>query len=129
MDICYKTFNAYFTPKEPEKNKTVDELAQEVLDGMWGNGNARKKALTEAGYDYQTVQNKVNEILYGKEIKVGSKIKLVQGCKQYHSLLGFASFVYNREYIVTQINGDRVVFSTNNGIVMGAVAKKNCIVV
>lgn len=129
MDICYKTFDAYFTPKEPVKNKTIDELAQEVLDGKWGNGNARKQALTNAGYDYQAVQNKVNDILYNKEIKVGSHIKLVQGCKQYNSIFGFASFVYNREYVVTEINKERVVFATANGIVMGAVAKKNCVVV
>ena len=43
--------------------KTVSELAQEVIDGKWGNGDARKKALTAAGYDYSAVQAKVNEIL------------------------------------------------------------------
>lgn len=43
--------------------KTVDELAKEVIEGKWGNGNARKKKLTAAGYDYNTVQAKVNQIL------------------------------------------------------------------
>lgn len=128
LDVCYKTFEAYFTPKEPENTKTVDELAQEVLAGMWGNGNTRKKRLTEAGYDYQKVQDKVNEIIYGKEIKVGSKIMIRQGAKQYNRPWGFASFVYQREYYVTQINGDRVVFATNNGIIMGAVNRKDCII-
>lgn len=43
--------------------KSVDELAQEVLDGKWGDGEDRKKRLEEAGYDYNAVQDRVNEIL------------------------------------------------------------------
>ena len=46
------------TPK-----KTVDQLAQQVLENKWGTGEARKEALTNAGYDYNAVQAKVNEIL------------------------------------------------------------------
>lgn len=43
--------------------KTVAELAKEVIDGKWGNGDERKKRLTEAGYNYSEVQAKVNEML------------------------------------------------------------------
>jgi len=43
--------------------KTVDELAHEVIDGKWGSGDSRKRALTECGYDYDAVQKRVNEIL------------------------------------------------------------------
>lgn len=46
--------------------KTVEQLAQEVLDGKWGSGDARKKSLENAGYDYTAVQNKVNELLASK---------------------------------------------------------------
>lgn len=52
--------------KPIEKKKSVDELAQEVLDGKWGNGEERKRRLTEEGYNYDEVQKKVNEILEGK---------------------------------------------------------------
>lgn len=45
--------------------KTVDEIAQEVINGLWGNGHDRKQKLTAAGYDYSVVQNRVNEILGG----------------------------------------------------------------
>lgn len=45
--------------------KTVSELAKEVLDGKWGNGAERKKKLTEAGYDYNAVQAKVNKLANG----------------------------------------------------------------
>lgn len=43
--------------------KTVDELAKEVIKGLWGNGAERKNRLTAAGYDYNAVQGKVNELL------------------------------------------------------------------
>lgn len=49
------------TPK-----KTVAEVAQEVIDGKWGNGDDRKNRLTAAGYSYASVQAKVNEILSSK---------------------------------------------------------------
>lgn len=48
---------------EPAPEKTIDELAAEVLEGKWGNGKERAERLTDAGYDYQAVQDRVNEIL------------------------------------------------------------------
>ncbi len=59
-DICFVDYAA----KKPAVKKVVDELAHEVLDGKWGNGDERKKRLTIAGYDYYAVQKRVNEILY-----------------------------------------------------------------
>ena len=43
--------------------KTTDTLAYEVIQGDWGNGEERKKRLEAAGYDYDAIQQKVNEIL------------------------------------------------------------------
>ena len=42
--------------------KSIDQLAVEVLAGIWGNGVIRNMKLTSAGYDYLTVQQRVNEI-------------------------------------------------------------------
>lgn len=50
------------TPKT-SSTKSVDEIAKEVIQGKWGNGEERKKKLTVAGYDYSVIQKKVNEIL------------------------------------------------------------------
>lgn len=50
------------TTKTTTTKKTVTEIAKEVLDGKWGNGEARKAALKKAGYDYAEVQAKVNEL-------------------------------------------------------------------
>lgn len=39
------------------------QIALEVIDGKWGNGEERRKRLTAAGYDYKSVQALVNKIL------------------------------------------------------------------
>lgn len=46
--------------EEPIKEKTTEELAQEVIAGKYGNGEDRKSAL---GDRYAEVQARVNEIL------------------------------------------------------------------
>ncbi len=46
---------------DPPK-KSVDEIAKEVLQGLWGVGQARADGLELAGYDYNEVQKRVNEI-------------------------------------------------------------------
>ena len=43
--------------------KSVDEIAREVIQGKWGNGEERKKRLIAAGYDYAEVQKKVNKLI------------------------------------------------------------------
>lgn len=43
--------------------RTIDQLAHEAIDGLWGSGDSRKTALTQAGHDYNAVQKRVNEIL------------------------------------------------------------------
>jgi GH25 family lysozyme M1 (1,4-beta-N-acetylmuramidase) len=48
---------------KPIPEISLEEIANEVLDGKWGNGLQRKNALTAAGWDYDEVQRKVNDIL------------------------------------------------------------------
>ena len=45
------------------KKKTNEEIAKEVIQGKWGNGIERRNRLTNAGYDYRTIQNIVNQML------------------------------------------------------------------
>lgn len=49
------------------KLHNLNTIAQEVIDGKWGNGENRKVLLTMYGYDYDLVQEKVNAILKDKE--------------------------------------------------------------
>ena len=66
----------------PAPAKSIDELAQEVIRGDWGNGQERKDRLTAAGYDYNAVQARVNEILAPKpapapRLNEGDTVKIV----------------------------------------------------
>ena len=45
--------------------KSVTEIAKEVISGKWGNGVERKQKLTLAGYDYKKIQAEVNRLLKG----------------------------------------------------------------
>lgn len=45
--------------------KSIDEIAKEVLNGKWGNGQDRKDRLVAAGYDATAVQKRVNELASG----------------------------------------------------------------
>ena len=71
-DICFvdypsitKTwYEAHAASDAPNRSeKTVTELAEEVIRGEWGNGEERRSRLTAAGYDYAAVQRRVNEML------------------------------------------------------------------
>ena len=58
--------------------KSIDEVAKEVIQGQWGNGEDRKNRLTSAGYDYAAVQNVVNQLLSKKSIDQIAK-EVIQG--------------------------------------------------
>lgn len=62
LDYTTKT-TASKTVAKKETKKSVDEVAKEVIAGKWGNGAERKKNLEAAGYDYNAVQKKVNQLL------------------------------------------------------------------
>lgn len=51
------------TTKKTTKKKSNKTIAQEVIDGKWGTGETRKKKLTDAGYDYKTIQALVNKMI------------------------------------------------------------------
>lgn len=58
------------TQPKPEPKpalKSVDEIAQEVIKGLWSTGNVRKSKLEAAGYNYNEVQKRVNELLSPKK--------------------------------------------------------------
>lgn len=49
--------------------KSVEQIAKEIIANKWGVGQERKNKLTAAGYNYDTIQKKVNEILKKEEEK------------------------------------------------------------
>ena len=43
--------------------KSNNEIAKEVIKGLWGNGNERRMRLESEGYNYKEIQDEVNKIL------------------------------------------------------------------
>lgn len=43
--------------------KSNETIANEVIQGKWGNGTDRKARLSTAGYDYNIIQSIVNRKL------------------------------------------------------------------
>ena len=60
-------------PVTNSQSKSIDTLAREVIAGNWGNGQERVNRLTSAGYNYDAVQDRVNEILSGNASKPTGK--------------------------------------------------------
>ena len=61
LDISYTQYG----DKVFNNSKSIEELAKEVIEGKYGNGEERKQKL---GNLYNKVQAKVNEILLGKKV-------------------------------------------------------------
>lgn len=61
----------------------------------------------------------------GAVLKVGDKVKVQANAPVYGKITKFSSFVYNTNLFVRQIDGDRIVVSTQaSGAITGAVDKK-----
>lgn len=77
MNICYRDLPAEIRGKStnvPVK-KSNEEIAEEVIAGLWSVGVDRKNKLTNAGYDYNAIQAIVNEKLQDKEEVVYYTVK------------------------------------------------------
>lgn len=61
MKIVNQKLGATSTPAK----KSNETIAQEVINGSWGNGNDRRRRLEAAGYNFNTIQNIVNQKLSG----------------------------------------------------------------
>ena len=71
LDVAYMDATAWhkyanpsddYKPTEPAR-KSNEQIAEEVIAGAWGDGNDRKNRLEQAGYDYNSIQNIVNQKL------------------------------------------------------------------
>lgn len=62
-------FDTYITTKSgtavsaSSAKKSTDQIAREVIQGLWGNGVDRTNRLKAAGYDPSVIQNRVNQLL------------------------------------------------------------------
>ena len=71
IDIFNEALNSMETTSSEAAQGTISNLQQlqdmvnQVIRGDWGNGLARKTALTDAGFDYSEIQNAVNKVMNG----------------------------------------------------------------
>ena len=61
--------------------KTSEQIAKEVLAGKWGNGTVRKVMLEGSGYNYEEVQQMVNNIVKYGGVKTPEEVarEIIQG--------------------------------------------------
>lgn len=64
-------YHLRYTGEDTQTDKTVSEIAKEVIAGKWGNGEDRKNKLINAGYDYGAVQAAVNDLMSNPKIPYG----------------------------------------------------------
>ena len=55
-----------------EKLTEIQKVFDDIWMGVYGNGHAREKVLTAAGYDYEIMQKLVNKFSYGSKINFDS---------------------------------------------------------
>ena len=85
-------------PTQPVK-KSNEEIANEVINGAWGNGEDRKKRLTDAGYNYTVVQAIVNKKMAARNQSVYYVVK------RGDTLSGIASKYGTTYQQLAKING------------------------
>lgn len=71
-------------PTVPVTKKSNEEIANEILRGVWGNNPGRKQKLLAAGYDYNAIQEIVNK----KFRQTGHKTNEVIAKEVIHGLWG-----------------------------------------
>lgn len=123
----YSILKHDFSKVEPTPTKTIDELAKEVIQGKWGNGQERKDRLTNAGYDYYAVQARVNDMLKvdSKSFKKGEKVVPIDLIDYDNRMLNSYDKVYE---VFDDSKGDRVVLAARrNGklVIWAAMNTKN----
>ena len=78
--IWYEIKAPTVNPQPSVGEKSDDEVANEVIKGLWGNGSERVARLTNAGYNAARIQQLVNAKLYGNTstsagVKQGDRVK------------------------------------------------------
>ncbi len=63
LSVTEPTAAPTVTENKTSRAKSAQEIANEVIAGVWGNGNVRRERLTAAGYDYDEIQALVNAAL------------------------------------------------------------------
>lgn len=116
------------TPQPSAGKKSNDEVANEVIKGLWGNGNERKARLEAAGYNYTTIQNLVNSKLGGSTktttgVKLGDKVK-TSATKDRSGVTLNLRVINDGQSVWASSNGDWAILK-KGGVIRCAVPKSS----
>ena len=91
------------------------------------NAEAQVAKLKKAGFDACiTIQKNSSATIVVDELKVGDKVRLKSDAYIYGTKTKFASFIYNSTLYVRQIEGNKIIISTQKtGAITGAVNKND----
>lgn len=118
-----------FPKQSASAYKSVDEMAMAIIRGTgeWYKcyGNARKIKVEKYGFNYATVQGRVNQLLgqtntNTSDIKVGSTVTVINPI----TYTGQRFALWFKTYTVMELIGDRAVIGVN-GVVTAAINIKN----
>ena len=129
LNMIKSYMNETVTPKPtPSSSASNGSTLYCVQVGAYknkANAEAQVAKLKKAGFDACiTIQKNDNVTVVKNELKVGDKVKLKSGAYIYGTKTKFASFIYNSTLYVRQIEGDKIVISTQKtGAITGAVNK------
>ncbi|MBQ7670544.1 MAG: hypothetical protein IJS45_07480 [Clostridia bacterium] len=114
------------TAAKTTAKKTVEQFADDVWAGKYGNDPERSAKIKAEGGDPEAVQRRVEEKYYGIKsapkqtatpakatFEKGDRVRIQSGAPVYGSNEKFAPFVYvTNLYITEEVVGDRAVVST-----------------
>lgn len=92
---------AKYTGEAPKKS--IDEVAQDVIDGKYGNYPERKTKLEAEGYNYSEVQKRVNELVNPVKYLSNKNYKGVSIAEALKQIGVDSSYLYRSK--LAQING------------------------
>ena len=93
------------TPVPAPAKKSNETIADEVIAGKWGNGAARKSALETAGYNYNPIQNIVNQKLGKKPASKPASSAVYYTVKKGDTLSGIAKKYGTTYQKLAKLNG------------------------
>lgn len=105
MNYQVKELGGKIGTTSSSNKKSNEEVANEVIEGIWGNGTERKNKLTNAGYNYEAIQNIVNQKL-SKKSNEEIATEVIQGkwCNQPERQKRLEEAGYNYKEIQKIVN-------------------------
>lgn len=97
------------TKTEAKEEPITNEIIKDVILGKYGNGDERKTALTDAGYDYNEVQTAVNKYLANQKPAISPAKSYNKSIAGTYTVTAFALNVRYVPGILTDNNIEKII--------------------